>query len=274
MTNKTITGLTAATTPVAGTELVPVWDGTDTKKVTIANFGPGLSGIAPSAVTGTALVAAAIGNTVQAYDADLVTWAGITPAANIGTFLATPSSANLRSALTDETGTGAAVFADAPQFATGIGIGATAAGAGGIAFPATAVAVADANTLDDYEEGTFTPTLSGATTTTYTTQLGTYTKIGRKVTFQCELTVNSLGDGSTSAIVLGSLPNCNGTYYGGCHVVYFSGLATNIVFSCAYISPSGHTATFASMTAAASGLSGTALFTNGSRMIFSGSYEV
>ncbi len=34
----------------------------------------------------------------------------------VSTFLATPSSANLRNALTDETGTGAAVFADAPTF--------------------------------------------------------------------------------------------------------------------------------------------------------------
>lgn len=33
---------------------------------------------------------------------------------NVATFLATPSSANLRAALTDETGTGAAVFADSP----------------------------------------------------------------------------------------------------------------------------------------------------------------
>lgn len=37
--------------------------------------------------------------------------------ANVATFLATPSSANLRAALTDETGAGAAVFADAPTFA-------------------------------------------------------------------------------------------------------------------------------------------------------------
>lgn len=36
----------------------------------------------------------------------------------IATFLATPSSANLRSALTDETGTGAAVFADSPTLVT------------------------------------------------------------------------------------------------------------------------------------------------------------
>lgn len=52
----------------------------------------------------------AIGTDVQAFDSDLTTWAGITPAANVGTFLATPSSANLRAALTDESGTGAAYF--------------------------------------------------------------------------------------------------------------------------------------------------------------------
>lgn len=38
----------------------------------------------------------------------------------VATFLATPSSANLRSALTDETGTGAAVFADTPTLVTPI----------------------------------------------------------------------------------------------------------------------------------------------------------
>jgi hypothetical protein len=37
-------------------------------------------------------------------------------AANVATFLATPSSANLAAALTDETGTGSAVFANAPIF--------------------------------------------------------------------------------------------------------------------------------------------------------------
>lgn len=36
--------------------------------------------------------------------------------ANVGTWLATPSSANLIAALTDETGTGAAVFATSPTF--------------------------------------------------------------------------------------------------------------------------------------------------------------
>lgn len=57
----------------------------------------------------------------------------------------------------------------------------------GIGFPATAVASADANTLDDYEEGTFTPTAIGTTTAgtgTYVTQTGRYTKIGDVVTIR------------------------------------------------------------------------------------------
>lgn len=38
MTNKRIPDLTAATTPLAGTELVPVWDGTTTKQTTVAKI--------------------------------------------------------------------------------------------------------------------------------------------------------------------------------------------------------------------------------------------
>jgi hypothetical protein len=61
----------------------------------------------------------------------------------------------------------------------------------GITFPATAVASANANTLDDYEEGSFTPVLAGTTlagTGVYTTQTGTYTKIGRLVYAKIALT--------------------------------------------------------------------------------------
>lgn len=41
MTNKRIPDLTAATTPLAGTELVPVWDGTSTKQVSVTNLTAG-----------------------------------------------------------------------------------------------------------------------------------------------------------------------------------------------------------------------------------------
>jgi hypothetical protein len=55
----------------------------------------------------------------------------------------------------------------------------------GITFPATQVASADANTLDDYEEGTFTPSFLGSTTNPtvgYNWRFGYYTKIGNQVT--------------------------------------------------------------------------------------------
>lgn len=60
----------------------------------------------------------------------------------------------------------------------------------GIKFPASQVAVADANTLDDYEEGTFTPTVVGTSTAgsgTYTAQVGRYTKVGNLVAFTVTL---------------------------------------------------------------------------------------
>ena len=52
--------------------------------------------------------------------------------------------------------------------------------------------------LNDYEEGTWTPTLGG--TATYTVQTGTYTKIGRFVYVSAMITVNTLGTGSTREI--------------------------------------------------------------------------
>jgi hypothetical protein len=51
-----------------------------------------------------------IGSDVQAYSANLASWASVTRASGLDTFAATPSSANLRALLSDEVGTGAAYF--------------------------------------------------------------------------------------------------------------------------------------------------------------------
>ena len=66
----------------------------------------------------------------------------------------------------------------------GVGAATPAASGAGITFPATQSNSSDVNTLDDYEEGTWTATLQAATTnpTTPVTTTGTYTKIGRQVT--------------------------------------------------------------------------------------------
>jgi hypothetical protein len=52
----------------------------------------------------------AFGQNIQPYDADLASWAAVTRAANFDAWVASPTSANLRALLTDETGTGSAYF--------------------------------------------------------------------------------------------------------------------------------------------------------------------
>jgi hypothetical protein len=71
------------------------------------------------------------------------------------------------------------------KFGTTVGVGAAtpSASGSGITFPATQSASTDANTLDDYEEGTWTPTLSATSgSATYNSQPGTYVKVGSMVT--------------------------------------------------------------------------------------------
>jgi len=64
----------------------------------------------------------------------------------------------------------------------------------GITFPATQSASSNANTLDDYEEGSFTATLTCTTSGTITLSYNTlyYTKIGRQVTITGYLEVSSV----------------------------------------------------------------------------------
>jgi hypothetical protein len=77
----------------------------------------------------------------------------------------------------------------------------------GITFPATQSASSNANTLDDYEEGTWTPTFLDVTYTassTYTA--GRYTKIGRVVTVVGVITTDSLDTSDGSGVIVGGLP--------------------------------------------------------------------
>jgi hypothetical protein len=79
----------------------------------------------------------------------------------------------------------------------------------GITFPATQSASSDANTLDDYEEGTWTPTVEGTgsnPTVTYgSARAGTYVKIGKTVyvTFVINTSAQTGGSGN---LLIGGLP--------------------------------------------------------------------
>jgi hypothetical protein len=79
----------------------------------------------------------------------------------------------------------------------------------GITFPSSQSASSDANTLDDYEEGTWTPSysVSGASGFTYLDANGWYVKIGRQVTCFFRLNVNSLTSASgSSQVFVAGLP--------------------------------------------------------------------
>jgi hypothetical protein len=156
------------------------------------------------------------------------------------------------------------------KVSTGFAVGGATPGTGGIAFPAIAVAVADANTLDDYEEGTFTPTLGG--TTTYTVQSGKYTKIGDRVFFTIQFAISAIGTGSTTQI--SGLPFTTGGIPEGATVAYFSSSATNIVSLYAQIPQSNTVIDLYSQTAAASGLGANAIFTGSTSLQINGHYDV
>jgi len=101
---------------------------------------------------------------------------------------------------------------------------------------------ADANALNDYEEGTFTATVIGATTAgtaTYTAQTGTYVKIGKLV--WVSLTLNwSAGTGAGDLQIVG-LPFAS---IGGQTPGLSIGMASNLAFATnsylfARVEPSG-----------------------------------
>ena len=78
----------------------------------------------------------------------------------------------------------------------------------GIDFSASEGSNASSSVLDDYEEGTWTPVFRGTTTNptvTYGAQVGRYVKIGRLITFEFRLELDSVSGGSGSLSV-GGLP--------------------------------------------------------------------
>lgn len=75
-----------------------------------------------------------------------------------------------------------------------------------VKFPGVMVPSADPNTLDDYEEGTFTPSLSfggAAVGVTYTLQAASYTKIGNLVHVRGRVVLSSKGSSTGTARITG-----------------------------------------------------------------------
>jgi hypothetical protein len=121
----------------------------------------------------------------------------------------------------------------AMQITTG---GIISAAGGGIQFPATQIPSADANTLDDYEEGTWTPGINIGGS--FSSAAGRYVKIGHFVFVTWELTFPS--SSSSSSFEVTGLPfpvgsscftgNVGITNYGSADLCFFVHAGTSNIF--------------------------------------------
>ena len=135
-----------------------------------------------------------------------------------------------------------------PDAAGAIVVSGTTPSLNGIAFPATQSASADANTLDDYEEGTWTPTVGG-TSTYQAGRYGIYTKVGNIVTCQFQIPINLIGTGSLTQMSGFPFASANiSSVQTGC-VSYYESLAINTIFVSFYISNNSTVASFATKSA-------------------------
>lgn len=142
----------------------------------------------------------------------------------------------------------------------------------GITFPATQVSATNSNTLDDYEEGNFTPTIVGTTTAgagTYTIQVGRYTKIGRSVNIQFRVAWTA--HTGTGNMTVGGLPFTS-LNTANTHASVSIGHANNVVYTAGatpmgYITPNTTTITLVQMPSGGGAMAAVALDTAGDYMI-------
>jgi hypothetical protein len=232
MADSKISALPASTTPLAGTEVLPIVQSSTTKQVSVANLTAGrdiaatsLTTAAVQATNSGGLALKNSGGTTQILlgggGGDNITLSvatNITPAnaavaispTGTGTVTINPNTASSMNNVAIGGTTPLAGGFTTVKAATTMGVGAAtpAASGAGITFPVSQSASSDANTLDDYEEGTWSPTLKGdggGADQTYSVQAGYYTKIGNQVTATFRVILTAAGTPSGSAI-LGGLP--------------------------------------------------------------------
>jgi hypothetical protein len=333
MADTKISALTAATTPLAGTEVLPIVQSSTTKQVSVANLTAGRT-------------FSALGMTLTSTDAGATAAPLIdlyrdsaTPAASdtlgeiefngedsagnkqayglIHASILSPTSTAEQGQLHFETATAGALtekmiigtsnlvineigavfnvriegdtdanlfYTDATNSRVGVGIitpaekldvvgnikltgNVVVASGQGIDFSATA-GTGTSELLADYEEGTWTPSLGG--NTTYTQQVGEYTKIGRIVYLRGTLQINVLGTGSTTAVTGLPFNGTNKRASGSCG--FYATTAVNVNQLTPVINSA--TMTFVDSPAAGTGVTDSpAIFGNGTFIFFTVTYQ-
>jgi hypothetical protein len=143
---------------------------------------------------------------------------------------------------------GAVTLGPSGSTATNCAVNGAASVTHGVVFPASQNAVANANTLDDYEEGTFTPILTASVTNpTNYGRNGRYTKIGNLVHVEIYITFDGTSTFGSGIYAIDGLP--------------FAPAATHVVIGWGLLFKSGSGWYEASMEVPAGGSSGYLIYT-------------
>jgi hypothetical protein len=199
MANSKISALPSATTPLAGTEVLPVVQGGITEQVAVNNLT--VRNVRANATTGILQITGPTAGTTR---------------------IATVPDANFTIARTDA----AQSFTGDQTLSTGnLVVGTSGKGIDFSATPGTGTS----ELFADYEEGTWTPTFQPATgaftTITYSSgRNGSYTKIGNQVTVRFFLRTTAITVGTAAgALSVGGLPFTVGSNFNG------TGIAASVV---------------------------------------------
>jgi hypothetical protein len=214
MADKKISALTAATTPLAGTEVLPIVQSSTTKQVSVANLTAGrdisTTGITVSSNTGNIELNWATGSTHKVgstFSTSFFTGMRVdadTRNTDIVSFDASGiGNVRIRTGTTETTRLNVDPTGNVTVSTGNLVIGTSGKG---IDFSATS-GTGTSELFSDYEEGTWAPTISSATgVCTFSSSAGFYTKIGRMVYVNWRVTFSTDASVGTSTLTIGGLP--------------------------------------------------------------------
>jgi hypothetical protein len=208
MADLKISQLTGATTPLAGSEVLPIVQSGATKQVSVANLTAGRA-VSVAGLTSTSNVTLSTNATY---------FRGVTSGAATTRMLGINSGNTVYIGSIDTQTAGGVIFINGTEFMNvdtsnnvTFSAGNLVQGTAGKGINFTANTNAPGMTselLNWYEEGTWTPTIrfsGGSTGVTYSTQSGTYTRVGRQVTLNFDVRLSNKGS-STGVWEIGGFP--------------------------------------------------------------------
>jgi hypothetical protein len=259
MADKKISALTGATTPLAGTEVLPIVQSGTTVKVAVSDLTAGRGVTMATASVGTTISQKAltvatdqmfyttagdgVANTVLGkISAQVRNYGGASAYSFADVVWATDPTTwylgELRFATNGFDGTGSSpttrmTIGSAGNVTVNTGNVVIGTSGKGIDFSATP-GTGTSELLADYEEGEFTPTVEGTTSAgsaTYAYQIGRYTKTGNRVSFT--LRVGWSGGTGTGNLLVAGLPfaSANVTVGGYSSVHVFAAAPSNVALT-------------------------------------------